>query len=137
MTDPILVFAIFAVAFALLVIVILLIRMSRTQVKDPAPAFIDEAVTDLHLEAWSPTRGHYTFRTADLPPEYQGLPGIAGTTLVKQSRVDVSDARARLLGIMLRKRVEGGRRMVFGGATPRIAAEPVSFKPLLKRKGQK
>ena len=134
MIDWPVVFALLAVIFALGIIA-WAIRSARRPPPALGPIVIEDAVTELKVAPWSPTRGHYTFRVADLPEAYQALPGIAGTTFVKQFAEDENDARAQLLRHCLRKRVEAGRKMVFGGEV-KIDAVPVSFKPLLKRKGQ-
>lgn len=104
--------------------------------KVTGPITIEEAPIERPvLQPWSPVRGAYTFAVEDLPEQYRGLQGIAGNTYVTQFGDDVDDARAKLLQLVIAKLLKNGSKLK-ADSTPAITAEPVKFKPLLKRKGQ-
>lgn len=129
--DPVLAAIAAAAVFCCVLALVMMRRALRPMPPSPSVVF-EEAVTELKLEPWSPTRGFYYFRAVDLPGAYLKLPGITPQHTVKQFGEDVDDARLRLHRLMIEKALKA--RMSIDLAV--IVAEPCNFRPLTRRKGQ-
>lgn len=96
------------------------------------PILVEAGPTRIELAPYSETRGLYTFETLDLPPDFQKLVGIDGTTHVTQTGDSEADARSRLQTLLDEKYMAEHRLP----SVSVIDAKPVRFKALNRRKGQ-
>lgn len=114
---------------------VLLARRLRAQPPAaPAPASIYEEAPILPVnQPWSPTRGVYTFKVADLPAIYHGLPSLAERELVSQFADFEDDARRELTKRLIEEHFAQKRT----GSVELVKTPAIAFKALIRRKGNR